>query len=114
MPQLLSLTRAGMLNASRVRAAAEAIVADDGTGAMQAFLELARDAAFSTNVDASKIDAFDAHDAVLSARAFQVHRAGGDDDVRLRAFEADQGTWLIRRTAFEALWRNGSQLVYEP
>lgn len=108
----LSLTRAGALNAKRVRASAEAIVASDATGSLRVFLQLACGSTFSTNVDASKVEAFHARGAVLGARAVKVHQAGGDETAGLRAFEGEQGDWFVRRTSFEGLWRDGSRFVY--
>jgi hypothetical protein len=108
----LSLKRAGALNGSRVRATADRVAAADATGSVEAFRALATASTFSTNVSADKIDAFDAHGAILDARAVRTHHAGGDEAVGLKAFEAEQGSWLVRRQGFEALWRNGSRFVY--
>ena len=108
----LSLTRAGSLNSKRVRTEAEALVAADATGNLQVFFDLARDSAFSTNVDASKVEAFDALGTILDARALKIHEAGGDEIAGLEAFQATQEDWFIRRTGFEALWRDGSRFVY--
>ncbi|MDX6681560.1 MAG: hypothetical protein QOG94_1599 [Solirubrobacteraceae bacterium] len=108
----LSLKRAGALNGSRVRATADGVVAADPTGSIEAFRALATASAFSTNVSADKIDAFDAHGTILDARAIRTHHAGGDKAAGSMAFEAQQGSWLVRRQAFEALWRDGSRFVY--
>ena len=108
----LSLTRAGALNGSRVRSTGAEIVASDKTGSLAAFLRLAAASAFSTNVDASKVEAFDAHSAILDARSIKIHQVGGDAVEGLRAFNAQPDPWLARRKAFEALWRDGSRFVY--
>lgn len=108
----LSLKRAGALNGSRVRAAADQVVASDLTGSLEPFLALASGSAFSTNVHAHKIEVFDVHGAILDARAIKIVQAGGDVRSGSRAFELEQGSWLVRREGFEAIWRDGSQLVY--
>lgn len=108
----LSLKRAGALNSSRVRNAAESIVSGDPTGTMRDFLALASRSAFSTNVSADKIEVFDQRGAILDARAVRVHQAGGDDGAGLSTFDREQGEWLDRRQGFEDLWRHGRGLVY--
>lgn len=49
---------------------------------------------------------------MLDSRAVRIHRAGGDEEAGLRAFEAEQDEWALPRMGFEALWRDGSRFVY--
>lgn len=108
----LSLNRAARRNHAGTIAAAQAAVAADPTGALDAFRDLARDAKLSTNVTADKIGVFDAAGALLDARAVAQWRAGGDRAAGLRAFRLAQGAWYVRRVRFEALWTDGRKLVY--
>ena len=78
---------------------------------VQAFLALAGGSVFSTNVSAEKIGVFDDRGAILDAREVKIHLAGNDAAGAL-AFDREQGTWLVRREAFEALWRDGPRMVY--
>lgn len=107
-----SVTRAGVRNSARVRAAARDLLTGDRSGVLAEFHALADRSAFSSNVSADKIVAFDAHDAMLDARAIEQHHAGGDRLAGLRAFRRRQRGWYVRRVRFEALWLHGRQFVY--
>lgn len=84
----------------------------DGSGRLADFLQLVETSSFSTNVSADKVLAFDRADEILDARRFHVQQAGGDSVAGRVDFEARQGSWLIRRQAFEDLWNHGRRLVY--
>jgi hypothetical protein len=108
----LSLNRAAARNSARIRSAARLLVAGDRTGVLARFRAFAERSAFSTNVSADKIELFEAHGAILDARAIELARAGGARAAGLRAFRRRQAGYFTRRVRFEALWSHGRRFVY--
>jgi hypothetical protein len=106
------LTKTALVNDSGHRARADDASAGDPSGRVRKFRLAAAAADFSTNVDFSKILAFDVHEEVLDARRLYAHYVGGDYARGVAKFEEAQGMYLTGRLAFESLWRNGSRFVY--
>ena len=108
----LDLTAVAAANSPARRAAASGAIAADPTGTVGRFARLVADSAFSTNVTAAKISAFDHADEILDSRQCAVAAAGGNKRKGHHRFRASAGPWLVRREAFEDLWRHGRQFVY--
>jgi len=96
-------------NTGAITAQADALAADDPSGALRNFRSYANQAAASTNVDAEKIRCFDESDAILDARGFSIWQEGGDRAAGLSAFQKRQGGWFSRRLA---LWIGGDSFRY--
>jgi hypothetical protein len=109
---LLDLTATAAANTGARRAAADAVIAGDGSGRLAALRDLVGGSAMSSNVSADKVMAFDRAGAVVHARQFCVDEAGGDEAAGLAAFAALQAEWLVRREGFEDLWDHGRRFVY--
>lgn len=99
-------------NSARHRQAADDAVIGERSGQLQSFRALAAVTRASTNVDADKVRIFDAAAELLDGRRLEIRRAGGDHAAGVAAFVRRQGSWLIRREAFEHLWVDGEAFVY--
>ncbi len=108
----LSLSKVALHNGARIAAAADAAVAADATGRLEAFRGFAASAAMSSNASADKVELYDEAGALLDARTAAQHRVGGDRRAGLREFRRAQGSWYLRRVRFEGLWTHGRRFVY--
>ncbi len=82
----------------------------DKSGVLASFAAFVARSAFSTNVAADKIIAFDESEEILDGRRIRIHQTGGGRAAGLRSFAAS--AWFERREAFEAQWQHGRRLVY--
>jgi hypothetical protein len=105
----LTATAAG--NSPARQAQARAVLEADGSGKLRRFGWLAASSVFSTNVDFDKVVVYDRAGEVLDTRRYYAERHG-DTAAGLSVFAKKQGSWLLRREAFEDLWEHGRAFVY--
>ncbi len=105
----LTATAAG--NSPARQALARTVLEAGGSGKLQRFRWLAASSALSTNVDFDKVVVYDKAGEVLHTRSYYAERHGGAT-AGLSVFAKQQGSWLIRREAFEDLWEHGRAFVY--
>lgn len=109
---MLDLIATAAANSAARRADAAELIADDVSGVLARFRDFASGSMFSSNVSAAKVVDWDSASEVLDTRRWLIAQAAGNIAAGLAAFALQQGSWLVRREAFENLWEQGSCFVY--